>query len=809
MKRYFIKSAAFVFYLLHSIQLYSQNELCISIDNIESQFQTGTSIIQNTLFGDPVSVQNGQQIIYNSSHFVNQHLMGFGALNPEPVDNSYELSSLEERIGITNGIVKDAEQIVLTACCAPDWMKGGLPGETDWSKIELAPLAVHYQDYADLVIHVVQQDEFQNIKYIQVWNEMKGLWDAELSRWNYEGYTELYNLIWNGVKDVRPDIKIGGPYVVLNTYLNPNGQQDSGVGGAYGTFDQRDLDVIEYWMSHKDGADFIILDGKLKNRDVDPSGIDQWAFTEKFVDASNWIRQLNHHDAQHLPIWWAEWYTRNDTPTTDENQINALMTLSLMKMIKAGNETALLWSAQGDNNGFIPNLTHNQLALFTNTTQSEGGLATAFASTHSIIKEHFSAGTIIYDIQPTNSNIEALISQDKMLLMNKSNSIETTMIRDESITLSQYEIKLMDTPDDLLNGVVSSASCNFIRNASFDENTTGWTTENCTASAQNQIAEITSIQQVANPWDAKFIYPSACLIQGSTYVINADIWSSMPRSIKIKIGEQISPFSQYFITDVSLTTNRQKFSFEFTMNDIDALARLEFQVGSSTANIFIDDVIVKEKDCFDLDDCDLIRNGKFDFGLTEWTNWNCAPLVTVQNECQLDQINVVANPWEAALAYGDLFIEQGNEYRLQFSARSTAPRTMNIKIGKGAPDWEGYFQTVENLTTEMQSFEYTFTMTDQTSQFGRIEFQIGGSQIPIIVDHVRFEDKSCLECPSFLYVGDLDQQDVFQSSGELTSDVLVPSSREIEFLSAESILLLEGFEVEEQALFSIMISSCE
>jgi len=102
--------------------------------------------------------------------------MGLGARNPEPSPGQYNYNDIDDRIGNVNGILKDAETIVLTACCAPDWMKGGQPGDTNWNAewFEKAPFPEHYDDYAELVAHIVSQPEFSNIKYVMVWNEMKG-----------------------------------------------------------------------------------------------------------------------------------------------------------------------------------------------------------------------------------------------------------------------------------------------------------------------------------------------------------------------------------------------------------------------------------------------------------------------------------------------------------------------------------------------------------------------------------------------------------------------------------------------------------
>jgi len=106
--------------------------------------------------------------------------MGFGAGNPEPSPGNYEFTTIKGRIGNNTGLGNQAETVVLTACCAPTWMRDTryiTPGPTDWTPqkwFETAPHPDYFDDYADLVAEIVSDPELSNIEYVQVWNEM--LW---------------------------------------------------------------------------------------------------------------------------------------------------------------------------------------------------------------------------------------------------------------------------------------------------------------------------------------------------------------------------------------------------------------------------------------------------------------------------------------------------------------------------------------------------------------------------------------------------------------------------------------------------------
>ena len=59
--------------------------------------------------------------------------MGWGGGNPEPSPGEYDWGSLDVRVETMR---RTGARMVITLCCAPDWMKGGEPGETDWSNLE-------------------------------------------------------------------------------------------------------------------------------------------------------------------------------------------------------------------------------------------------------------------------------------------------------------------------------------------------------------------------------------------------------------------------------------------------------------------------------------------------------------------------------------------------------------------------------------------------------------------------------------------------------------------------------------------------
>lgn len=98
----------------------------------------------------------------------------------------------------------------------------------DWQYLETAPSPAHYQDFADLAKQVAER--YPEVKYFQVWNELKGFYDASTNQWDYADYTTLYNMVYDAIKSVRPDAKLVDPISVLIT-----GQPQTRVDGLLRT----------------------------------------------------------------------------------------------------------------------------------------------------------------------------------------------------------------------------------------------------------------------------------------------------------------------------------------------------------------------------------------------------------------------------------------------------------------------------------------------------------------------------------------------------------------------------------------------
>lgn len=285
----------------------------------------------------PGAAARASAVAARAGRYQNQHLMGWGALSPAPSPGERDWSTLDARIGL---IRRSGGEPVLTLCCAPDWMKGGQPGGTDWARLEDAPLPEHEASFAALAAEAVRR--YPDVRHVLVWNELKGFYDPVANRWDAARYTRLYNAVYDAVKAVDPGVQVGGPYVVMDSWADAStASHPSEVAGPWGVLDQRALDVVGYWLANAHGADFVVVDGTTATRDrgwvTDP-----FTALGKVEAVNRWLRERTP-----LPIWWAEWYPIPDDVAPGTGARTAIVAAGLVAHARAGTAVVLQWGPQG------------------------------------------------------------------------------------------------------------------------------------------------------------------------------------------------------------------------------------------------------------------------------------------------------------------------------------------------------------------------------------------------------------------------------------------------------------------------------
>jgi Glycosyl hydrolases family 39 len=390
-------------------------------------FAVGVTHTQYSIdvWGNQQARARARAILSATATYQNQHIFGWGTLNPEPSPGKYDWSTLDRRMQL---IRSTGGTPVITLCCAPDWMKGGRPGETDWRRLEEAPSPQHYDDFAALAAAVARR--YRDVRYFQVWNELKGFWNNTLNRWDYERYTRLYNAVYDALKAVDPSLQIGGPYVVLDTWHDQAaGGHASDLNGACGVVDQRGLSVLQYWLAHKRGAQFVSIDASSSPRD---GGATETATAvQAFEVLTRWVRQRTS-----LPIWWSEFHASEVKPGRDQEH-TASAVASLLRMATAGASVAMIWQpqreARRDGSG--------RPALWTSTDVSGGGQPLPYAAAIAHIQRILADGAAAEPVTWPRAEVGVLRGRDAALLVNVGDSDITVTVDGTRLRLGAYDVR--------------------------------------------------------------------------------------------------------------------------------------------------------------------------------------------------------------------------------------------------------------------------------------------------------------------------------------------------------------------------------
>jgi hypothetical protein len=415
----------------------------------QGQLATGATHMQYSLDpdGNPLALERARKALAKATSYQNQHIMGFGADNPWPDPNlndpnRWDWASLDRRVQL---MLETNSTPVITLCCAPTWMvDASWRRGTDWSKLELAPLLAQEDAFARLSAEVAKR--YPKVTYFQVWNQFKGMWNARENSWDAERYTRLYNKIWRAVKAVRPDAKIGGPYLVLE---GSGATRRLGYPEDWYTDDPitpRNRAVLEHWLTNKLGADFITIDRSVKTGG-DPLNYSESAqlrLTSLFGDVIRQVRSLRGY--RNEPIWMAEYYLAEIPFSIRSEQFQAVMIASILKhKLEAGLSVSFLWSPEAQPSAGIPRAGDGQV-LFSSTRTFDGGRASKNQFIYETFKRYFSPGTPLIRATSSSSALEVIASKKAVLLINKRAGPTTVSVLDQELELAPYEVRVLELP---------------------------------------------------------------------------------------------------------------------------------------------------------------------------------------------------------------------------------------------------------------------------------------------------------------------------------------------------------------------------
>jgi hypothetical protein len=314
---------------------------------------------------------------------------------------------------------------VITLCCAPDWMTR--VGKRTSTYPNAPPTAAHIADFAALARQIALR--YPDVRYYQVWNEMKGYWNPQTNNWDYVAYTRLYNAVYRSLKAVNSRIRIGGPYLVVD------GNGDALTPGNRA--------VLTYWLAHKLGADFLVLDHSAVPYHAPkvPPAATILRGTDQFERIVHLMRQLTS-----LPVWWAEDYYDSNFyrlgHATYAFQNVALSSITFHELL-AGSAATLRPQPQG----YAPwPYRGDQQSLFSDTRVASGGRPFPYYYSFKSFHTDFSPGTRLFATRTSSQDIEVLASATHVMLINKRPSSVVLYLNGGRLTLAPYDVRTVTLP---------------------------------------------------------------------------------------------------------------------------------------------------------------------------------------------------------------------------------------------------------------------------------------------------------------------------------------------------------------------------
>ena len=342
-------------------------------------------------------------------------------------------------------------------------------------------------------------------------------------------------------------------------------------------------------------------------------------------------------------------------------------------------------------------------------------------------------------------------------------AMEKSLDADRNHTVIRQDfLQKMDTSTDLeahirdgrvLRVGIKRNNCEQIQNGDFSDGQTGWRYFGCNVTnIDNGLAiEIPAAGQ--NSWDVKLAQQRFFYEQGKQYSVSFKAKADANRKIGVKPGLRGEPYTDYGSRKIYLTTTLQTHEFVFTMNEpTDLNGYLEFHLGESDVNLFITDISVSELSCAEdfPTNCEQVKNGDFSNGHTDWGYWGC-DITNMDDGLAIDVPSTAENFWDIALAQQGFLWEQGKQYQVSFKAKADANRSMRVKAGFwGIPYTTYHFEDI-NLTTTLQSYEFSFAMNEPTDLNGFLEFHLGESDINLFITDISLIETSCIESREGLF----------------------------------------------------------
>ncbi len=242
--------------------------------------------------------------------------------------------------------------------------------------------------------------------------------------------------------------------------------------------------------------------------------------------------------------------------------------------------------------------------------------------------------------------------------------------------------------------------------------------------------------------------------KGTAYKLTYQAKAEAPRSMAVKVGGTADRnWADYTggITD-KLTTEMKTYEHIFVMQEkTDSKARVEFQLGKEQPNVWLDNIklekyLLPNDEKFSeqqsqteekSDDSSVeayprvVKNGDFSAGIDHWGTEGSIEISTSEGLLKAEVKDVGSETYSTQVNQFGLQMIKGVDYRVTFQAKADQPR--KVKLGLGKPldsdpwyvDYLGDVKKTYQLGTEMETYGFEFSMTEESYDDAKLTFELG------------------------------------------------------------------------------------
>ncbi len=327
-------------------------------------------------------------------------------------------------------------------------------------------------------------------------------------------------------------------------------------------------------------------------------------------------------------------------------------------------------------------------------------------------------------------------------------------------------------------------NCNIAANSAFNGNTNWQFYASSTATASwntnNGVANVDITDGSIGKWKVQLHQNGLNFEANKTYAIRFNAKADQSKDIYCKLSTNDDSID-YDYYDLTISNTWQTYSFYFTMNALgDSNGRMSFGVGKNNININFDEVYIEEAYC-GANCTELSRNGHFTNNKDNFSLYIApdAAATWYQNDSgqyvSLKITDGADKRWKVQMTQTGIPLEQNKTYRLQFSARADATKSIYVKMSD-APDVADYFPaTYLDVTDTWENYEFTFSMNDATDLNARLNFAVGQNEVAVRFDDISLIEEGCGQARCIynlvhfgnIEAGDYQVVDYIQSSGNI------------------------------------------